>query len=68
MICDRTDGIRSARTQQTGIGTGVIATRFAGAAVAIVVARKDAAIVEANVSEETVVVDATSHCLFDEVC
>lgn len=63
MVGHRADGVRAARSGQTGIGAGVVAARFAGAAVAVVVTREDALVVQADVAEEAVVVDATRHCL-----
>lgn len=61
MVGHRANGIRAARAGQARIRAGVVATRFTGAAVPVVVACKDAAVVEANVSEEAVVVDAAGH-------
>lgn len=62
MVGHRADGVRAARGGQAGVGAGVVAARLAGTAVAVVVAGKDALVVQADVAEEAVVVDATGHC------
>lgn len=64
MVGDRADSVRAAWRSQAGICAGVVATGLAGTAVAVVVAGKDALVVQADVSEEAVVVHSAGHYVY----